>query len=364
MKKLIGFYNPYCFLPHHFKIEKNNFSFDSFFLSFGDALSKLIEYYGLCDKTILLPDFYCPETAKTISEKMKIVFYKINSDFSVDKESYFEKIKNSSPDLIINYSFTGFALNDAEKEKLKLLTNDSTLIIDDCAHQNLKQNFQKIRLRHFAIDSIRKHSPFLGSHIIGLNNTTNGISGQWFNAYKFKCIFYQWLKNLCDLACTITGLETFNNLSDKFFLAQDDIIGTNPNPTKGCPTSFYLYNTVDWKKIYEHKKDMALIFSQELLTANLKGIKPLPIETAQKAEMNYLPIFIDKSKREELLDFLNERKIFADILWETSPESPKPLCNQGLYDSFIIYPLTWLVKKNDIISLVALLKQFSQKNES
>lgn len=364
MKKLIGFYSPYCLLPHRFKFKKKPFVFNSFFLSFGDALLSLINHFGLTTKSIaLLPNFYCPETAEAIGKKLKVVFYKINSDFSLNIESYFEQIIKYSPDLIINYSFTGFSLNQEEKEKLKSIVKENTIIIDDFAHQFLESNFNKIHPRHLALDSIRKHSPFLGSHLVGIDLKNEKVTGQFVNFYKIKSIILQWQRNFFDLLCVLTQAEFFNNLSDKVFLLQDEIIGNNPKPTKGCPISYFLYQTVDWAKIWEHKKKLQILFSQELNALNLNDIKALPINIAEKATINYLPIFVEKSKKEALLDYLNEKNIFVDILWETKPEDPAELRTQALYESFIIYPLTWLIKEKDIANLVKNLKDFSSNNE-
>ena len=362
MKKLIGFYNPYLLLPHQVPLNLKKFQLSKFFLSFGDTFQYLLRHFNFSqDNIALLPNFYCPETLNTIRQNIRVVYYQINPDFSVDKKSYFNQIKAYQPDIIINYSFTGFSLTEVEKEELKNQTKPTAVIIDDAAHSLLENNFLPLNSNHFLINSLRKHSPFLGSHLLGANFKLKKNQIQWLNIYKVKCLALQWARNFFDLLSLTTNIEKFSDLSDKFFLAQDAIIGEYKKPTHGCPISFYLYQTVNWEKIKKHRKSLAIYFSQKMQALDLPKIKALPPRLAENSNMNYLPIFIDQDFREKLLDYLTAKKIFADILWEVGPEDPDEL-NQTLYQSFIIYPLTWFIKENDIDNLIKILIAFGQEN--
>ncbi|PIZ46306.1 hypothetical protein COY32_03505, partial [candidate division WWE3 bacterium CG_4_10_14_0_2_um_filter_41_14] len=258
MAKLITFARPLFFQPLRLQRSNNLFSRRKFFLCFADALLFLLDYYKLTGKKerALLPDFYCPDTLKMISRHFAVFFYLTNDDFSIDHESYFSQLKNIKPKLIINYSFLGFILSEEKKKDLAGLITEDTIIIEDYAHHVVDfSDWQPVNKHHYIIDSIRKHSPLLGSHLIG--GAMAKAWGKQLNFYKIRCHFLQLVKGLMQYLSIIFNSRKLYDLSDKFFLWQDSVIGNYQDATLGSLGSFYLYNFIDSVKLKARRQQTA-----------------------------------------------------------------------------------------------------------
>ncbi|MDE2589907.1 MAG: hypothetical protein KGL95_09625, partial [Patescibacteria group bacterium] len=263
MRKILGFdelifKQPYKLLGNNLpKVEKNNF-----FLSFSDSLKYLLNESGIKKSdTLLLPDFYCPETSQEISKYAKLVFYEIKPNLSVDKTSYFAQIRKYKPRVIINYNFTGFTLTKQEKEILKKLSWNP-ILIDDCAHRILEaKEISFLTRNHFYIDSIRKYSPFLGSHLIHPKLKPKNVKSISF--YKIKIIALQTLLQVLGHIAIYCNSRFFDNLGEHFFNIQDSIVGFSPIATSGDSLSYQLWKKLDLTQIKARKKELALVYFQQ-----------------------------------------------------------------------------------------------------
>ena len=358
MAKIIAFSKPFFFQPLCRKNKNPLFKKDNFFLSFGDSLSFLIDYYGIQDKKeiALVPDFYCSDTLVFISRHFQIDFYKTNGDFTIDKESYFKEIKEKKPRLIINYSFLGFSLIEDEKKRLIDLIGNDSIIVEDYAHRIIDfADWKPYNNNHFVIDSVRKHSPFLGSHLISGGVIKN--KAQKINFYKIKCHLFQISKGLLVTVAHFLNWPWLFEQSEKLFLMQDKIIGNSPSSTLGNFLSFYLYNLLDLKKLKVHRRKIALTYSDGLKNFSSPYIRILDDSLIKNSELNHYPLFVDQSIQEELLLYLKKKNICADRLWDID-DLFKGQINFEFYRSFIILPLTWLVKENDASFAAEQVKNF------
>ncbi|MFA6322854.1 MAG: hypothetical protein WCX71_05305 [Candidatus Buchananbacteria bacterium] len=362
MKKIIGFYQPLIFQPYAF-FQKNYFKKKNFFLSFADALVCLIKQLpGITGQdNILLPNFYCPDTLNFISHYGRLIFYKVNSDFSIDKENYFEQIAKFNPKIIINYCFTGFELTLEEKTRLLQTIKPDTIIIDDFAHRIIEpEKIDYLNNNHFIIDSIRKHSPVLGSHLLGQKFLCQNKNVAGLNLYKLKAHFWQLIKGALELGSYLFRSVFLNDLSEKAFLIHDEIIGNNPQATGGSWLSFLIYNLIDRKKLKAHYHQIAMYYNQKLSETKNALIYNLDSKIIKKSELNYYPLFVNNKIKFDLLQYLREKNIFADILWPAEEVKNQEL-NYGLYDSFIIFPLNYLINKDDIDYLAKNIDEFFKK---
>jgi len=362
MAKIIAFSKPFFFQPLCRKNKNPLFKRDDFFLSFGDSLSFLIDYYGIQDKKeiALVPDFYCPDTLVFISRHFQIVFYKTNSDFTIDKGSYFKEIKEKKPKLIINYSFLGFFLIEDEKKRLIDLIGNDSIIIEDYAHRIIDFTDRKpFNNNHFVIDSVRKHSPFLGSHLIGGGVIKNN-KAQKINFYKIKCHLFQISKGLLMTVAHFLNWPWLFKQSEKLFFMQNEIIGNSPRSTLGIFLSFYLYNLLDLKKLKEHRRKIALAYSDGFKNFSSPYIRILDDNLIKNSELSHYPLFVDQSIQEELLIYLEKKNIYADRLWDVD-DLFKSQINSEFYQSFIILPLTWLVKEDDASFIAKQVSNFMEE---
>lgn len=350
MNKILGYIRPFILQPLTLNNWKRGFVRKNFFLSFEDSLNYLFQQKQLPNQQeyCLVPNFYCPSTLKFISRYFKLIFYQINNDFSVNKRSYWDQITKYQPRAIINYCFTGFNLSQAELDKLFALCPATVLVIEDYAHRiinprKLKQNNKN----YYYIDSIRKHSAFLGSHILNFDLSINKKKIDSINFYKIKCVLLQLIKGFLNFWAYILNLSSLYKLGDAVFNWQDIIIGVHPRPTSGNISSFYLYNCIDWGKIMDHKKKLAISYNNFFSQLNCQFIRTLDNDTIKIAELNYYPLFVDKSYQTDLLSYLLTKKIFAEKFWEFK-EFNQPELNRDLYNSFVILPLSWLIQKKDV----------------
>lgn len=349
MIKLLSYSRPFVLQPLGFYIANKIFARHNFFLSFSDALLCIFNRLNIKSQRghILVPNFFCPDTLKFVSKYLRIVFYKINNDFSVDKDSYFNQIKKFKPKVIINYSFIGFSLSERERLKLKEIIDERTVIIDDFAHGLLGQ--EKINFicsNHFYIDSIRKHSPFLGSHLVGRNFKHQAGSVKRLNYYKIKLTMLQIVKGLVSFLAYIFNSNRLYRLYDKIFIFQDKLFSPGGVPISGFISTYYLYNFINSDKLKQHQNKLIKSYTFYFNKLNIKSIGVLEEKIINSARMSYYPLFVNEADQEPLINFLKKRNIFVEKLWQPEGLNYSELKIE-LYKSFLIFPLTWLIKEKD-----------------
>jgi hypothetical protein len=353
MRKIIGTISLYSFQPLSIKgclLHKRNIN--NFFLSFSDAFVYILNHHKFLNKgeKILVPNFYCIKQLDFMSKYLDLVFYKINDDFSVDKKNYFKQIEKHNPKVIINYSFTGLDFSSEEKEKITDVCNKGTVIIEDCAQRILSDSeLNIIHENYYYVDSIRKHCSLLGSHIINpflkINKKLNRVS--W---YKLKCeILYFFYKIIIFLIYIFPSKDLFIK-SERFFKLFNENIGNISNkPSLGSKLSFHLYNFIDFEIIKKHNKKIINKFKQYFDNINNTDFKTLPKEILNNSELiNYFPVFVKKEIQEDLVDFLTQSNIFVWHLWDIEQTPYSSELNSNLYDSFLVFPIHWLIKEKDV----------------
>lgn len=366
MVKIITFTRSFVFQPKKIFGDNLNFTVSrkNFFLSFVDALICIFDNYQIIDKKdyALLPSFYCPDTLRFISQRLKIVFYKINPDFTIDKENYFRLIKEYKPRVIINYNFLGVPFDTEDNLKLSGLAGNSTIIIDDYAHKMLLANEIKfLNKNHFYIDSIRKHSSFLGSHLVSEHlfcSKSKMVSLSW---HKIKCYFWHWLKIRMEFFSYIFNSQKLYLIRDKIFFMADALVGENNQSHHGPILAFYLYNFLNLAKIKNYQKELALEYNKYFSQLKTQLIKTLPDQLIAASELTYYPLLVSPEIQIELVRHLGEKNIFIERLWDP-PEINFPGINKNSYESFLIFPLNWLINKNDIHRTYQEVNNFFKKN--
>lgn len=354
MKKIIEIVRPLILQPLTFNgsLLQGEIKINNFFISFSDALVCILSHYKISGKKeiILMPNFYCLETLNFISKYLKVIFYKVNDDFSIDKNSYFQQISKHKPRIILNYSFLGFSLSPEEKERLAKLCNKKTILIDDCAHKILSASeISPINENHFYIDSIRKHCSLLGSHLINRHFHYSLRNVELINWYKIKCeLIYLTYETLIFFIYIFNSTKIYL-IAEKVFTKFNLFIGEPPNKaTLGGP-SFYFYNFIDFKKIIKHNKSIVLEFHKCFSKIKNKNIKILPKETLELSSItNYYPVFVEEKIQSSFMEYLSKNKIFPWRLWDLIDTPYLSELNIKLYTSFIVFPIHWQISNKDV----------------
>lgn len=356
---IIGSVKSLCFYPFSF-IPKTQFRRKHFFLSFGDAILFLFkEKHVTTDDYILLPNFFCQATLAYLARYAKPIFYRINDDFTVDKASFFEQIKTYNPRLVIQHSLLGFSLDNSEKEILKSLCAPGTIIIEDFASRIvLLSSFEPINDAHYAIDSIRKHCSILGSHLLNYKGDVG--KAKIFSCYKIRCHVYKFIQNLCYFFALVLGSKTLYQAGYSSFLKLDDIIGEPKEATRGSALSYWLYNFLDLDKIQSRYQTLLMEYNKRFRLLSNDLIKTVPDELLMKSGLStYYPLLVSPLIRDSLLKKLVGQGIFAHQLWEWDESSVfVPFLKKDLYDSLVVFPLSYVISKDDIENIYKAVQDF------
>lgn len=330
-----------------------------FLISFTDALRYLMRLFEIHkNDQILVPRFYCPETLAVLKKFGTLCFYEIDTNLQPIKESYFNAVKKYRPKVIINYSFTGFSLNLSEQKLLAgLVQNSNTLIIEDCAHKIIKK--EQIIFSypyHCYIDSKRKYTSLLGSHLIANFPLIHVRVVSSLNTYVVKLVFLNLLKHVCDAIYLSTRLNFLEGFCDKLFDAIDSLVGSYSTPSYA--PSFYstIWEHIDLKA-YEQKIQVLTKRYQEIFSRFNQYVEvPSSVLKSDQA-LPYFPVIIKKEVRAELLSMVENLEISATQLWESEHMAELDQVHE-LYESVVIFPLTVALELSALVKLEEALQNF------
>lgn len=317
----------------------------AFFLSFTDGIGQVFKRARLQkDDTVLIPEFYCPDTVHALMTRMNVTFYKVDDDLTIDEDDFEKQISRIDPKAVILYSFFGGSIST---RLYNLLQKDypDILVIDDYAHRWLNGKTLKWRHpKHIYIDSIRKHTPFLGSHVVAeqeLGLTTKSIS-----AYSVTCHLLRTSENVVNALARVTGSERLREIGDSIFEALDSRIGQADKAAGGDVLANAIWPFIDVKKVHEHLSILKARYADNLRS-------PLA-ELIKKYDVSYIPLRIEHSNMDAFIEALGRKGISADQLWEY--EVWMPARARRLYDSVVILPLTMAMSTEDIDSMCEMIK--------
>ncbi|MFA7682248.1 MAG: hypothetical protein WCX61_04435, partial [Candidatus Peribacteraceae bacterium] len=138
------------------------------FLSFADAFTYLIEHYALQKATLLVPSLYCQETLEYFRRYCHLVFYTINPEtLDADREDFTNILRSSQPRIVLLYNVLGKETVLHQQTEWVRSLRDDAVIISDMAHSLLPLHpLTVLHPRHFFIDSARKCTPHMVSHLV------------------------------------------------------------------------------------------------------------------------------------------------------------------------------------------------------
>lgn len=346
-----------------FQIRENGFldpgTESGFFLSFADAFRWLMQCRPKAAATILIPDFYCPETVNLYAQYGKVVFYNIRDDLAVDVDAYSEAIRKYAPDVIVNYGFFGFPSGNKKIRSL-LASLPETLVIEDFAHRILsKDEVAFVDRNHVYIDSIRKQTSLLGSHLISQQTETNCGARERINMYKLRCMALRAIRMSAIVAAKTFNSEFFYKKSEKYFERLDGVIGTNGKATLGGKLTGMIWHRIDFKKVVKHKRDLIHIY-----TSGLSGLhnEYFSIPPILDENITYFPCLVSPVVRDKLLEYLEEKNIWMGPLWDP-PDHSRFELNIHLLERLVVLPLTWRTSPDDAERICKAISDFFSQSD-
>ena len=345
------------------RVRKNGFLTSKtralFFLSFADAFRGLMEKNTKEIKKILVPDFYCPETLNVYKTYGNVVFYKTNQDLAVNIDAYIEAVHAHAPDVIIHYGFLGFPLqNDAIRSLLRKFPE--TIIIEDFAHKILcEKNIDFAHPNHVYIDSVRKQTSLLGSHLICPRENIEAASFPKVNLYKLRCMLLRVIQEGVSTAAKLLQSGYLYQKSEPCFNSLDDLIGTNHKATRGGTLAKLLWDHLDFEKIAAHKKTLIHTYVSRLARIEHECFQ---VPSIPHENITYFPCIVSPTVRDKLIEYLEKKNIWIGSLWEL-PQYPESELNKYLFERVVVLPLTWKTSCEDAVRVCEEIRMFFKKFE-
>lgn len=311
--------------------------YTAFFLSFTDALRYLVRTAGMNkDTVVLLPDFYCPHTAHALMTMATVRFYRVNDDLTVDEDDLKNQVQRTKPAMVVLYSFFGGSIGDAVYRFLEEEVPDA-LVVDDYAHRSLVgHDIVWKHPNHIYIDSIRKHTPYLGSHMVSKKDFGR-LQGS-INGYILFCHLLRACENAANVAARITGSSRMRDVSNRLFEALDSRIGDGQEAVRGGRMAETQWPYIDITRVKLHKERLRKRYASALRTKLSTLI--------EQYEVCYLPLFAKGTTQEELIEALDAGGVSAEKMWEYERWMPER--SRDLFDSMVILPLTGAMTEKDV----------------
>jgi hypothetical protein len=335
------------------------------FLSFQDAFHYLIKAYNLRGKTLLVPAFYCDATIADFKKHgLNIILCPMDYGcLEIDVERYKEIVRTTKPDIIIIYNIFGKkSVLLSEKDWLHDVKPE-TIIISDMAHCFLVDYMplEKLTDRHIFIDSARKTTSFMMSHLILPSNfpyKKEASDGHDIFSLLVKGIFI--LKTFF--------LKLGQTLKSKFFLKvgmnlfglHDALIGSSLRAYIGFSYDKKHYNSINFSAIREHRKKLYSEYQKQFEPIEKKG--NISLFQVSSDDQPRLCFFFLQIKNEtlvsNLLDYYSQQGYWPERLWNFDAIEQLEPRARDLAKSIIVFPYTVNTDFTHIAAMANILSEF------
>lgn len=282
-----------------------------FYLSWEDALWDLLDKKRIPKKSyILLPDFWCEDVVINIKNHgYRVIYYSVSKDLIVSENKFLEKINKYSPQVIVVFHPIGIKSNLLKDRRWIDTLPDGVLLIEDSVHRIVNPNNIKIfRKNHFVIDSLRKVVPLQGSNIYGRVEDLDYSSPHLFQSFSYSLKVHAfWF-----LMIVLWNLG-LNNLAEKYMKRGYDLIGDSKIPASGLFIFKFLFEFINYDKIYKIKRKQIEIYNKYLKS-------DARFEKIDWSEMRGYPIIHHNEIADRVLKYLRSQNLtvrfeLSDSLW-------------------------------------------------
>ncbi len=257
------------------------------------------------NQTILFPDYYCEEIINPILKtNNNIVFYKINSDFSVT----FDNIKlNKNIKYIFIIDYFGFR----NYELYEFAKNNNLKIISDRTHSL----FSDFPLSDYDIGSFRKLFPVPDGGFVISSKRIKTIPND--NQWIYYKMYSKILRYIYEKQYTNTVLEKYYVEYSEY--SEKNIIMDNSSISK---ISLFIIEHYSIKK-YLQKRKLNFNFIKKHISSSF--IIPIFSKLDKSTVPQCFPILINKRNR--IKNKLHKEKIFIPVLWRNKNSISKKILN-------------------------------------
>ncbi len=286
------------------------------FRSGRDALKAVALFYRDQIKTVLLPVLCCESMVTPfLMNGFKVVFYKINSNYTADIDDVEKKIEHKCIFLYMSY----FGIESIDiSQVMRWKRNFKIIAIEDTTQNVLIKKKCGEWMPDITISSIRKWAAIPdGAFLWSTDDYQDGaISDVVFSNLREKAMKMKSLY-LSD------GTEALKDTYLSMFQSANRLLDESLEVFSISKKSEGLLRQIDFNKISDKRKLNVQILKQKLTFAKEKKLLSFITNKPEKSLL-YFPIMVDK--RDEIQRVLAREKIYCPVIWPL-PRLAKQICD-------------------------------------
>lgn len=261
------------------------------------------------DEYVLLPSYLCPTIIENFNKmNVKIIFYSINYDFSINLVDLKSKLNNKIK-AIYFIEYFGMQHNDETIEFLKMMKSKGYMIIQDAVHTLYLNEYDNF-IGTYCFNSLRKYGPIDGSILL------SDVNFYLHNDYAYNVEYintimearnekYKYLKG--EIGHEDIFLNEFKR-AEKFYQDNKEISVLTLNKEKELEELNLEYikkkRIKNFKYLYEFfrkKENVKIVTTKERIENNIP-----------------FSMIISINNRDIVREKLFNKRIFCPILWDIS----------------------------------------------
>jgi len=293
-------------------LNKENSKKNMLFLSSGrEALKYILKLDINISDEILLPAYLCKSVLKPVKElNIEFQFYTVNKDLSINFEDLRNKItENTTHILVVNYFGKQHNL-----KKLKDLTNDKVMILEDITHTFFNKNI-KDNSADYQFASLRKWFSIPDGGLIQTNNKLDiKLDKNPYNEFTFKNLLASILKK--------SYLDDQFNKKDYYLKVYEEASKFYDNkkitPASITNISREILNKYDFELLRNRRTNNYDFLYSIIKNDFKKHINPLTQKLDKSETPLGLPIICNR--RDDLRKYLINNDIYPPIHWNLPNE--------------------------------------------
>ncbi|GKU26932.1 DegT/DnrJ/EryC1/StrS family aminotransferase [Clostridium folliculivorans] len=258
------------------------------------------------DEVMLLPAYLCPSILQWFNKKrLNIVFYKINSDLSIDLDYLRMCVDKNKVKAIFFINYFGFYHNDDTLTQLEKFKNDGIILIEDAVQMLWKEPSKKF-IGNFVFNSLRKFVPIDGSIVVGCSDKLKTEEVDDYLSLMYKARMSKTLYQCFGIGKEEEFLGIFNSAEECYYKREEyQLIDKQ---------SLDLINRLDIEFIKDRRQENYIYLINEL---NNHGVKSL-FQYSDGAIPVGLPILVNN--RDVIRKELRRKNIYCPVHWDIRNE--------------------------------------------
>lgn len=290
-----------------------------YFLNGGQACLRVIgeSLRGKGCKRMLLPAYLCPSIIRALQPAgLQYAFYDVNRDLSVNIDQVARLAAEGDVFYFINYF--GFPPAPSVQLFIRSLQQHGILVVED----NAQAGFPPNTIGDYVFNSLRKLAPYDGGYLktrFDLQPIINRFTGKpnrrlpLIRAYRQRLAGY--------LLKGGDGREELQALYEQaeHYYGIDGVVS-------GDETEKGYIERLDWQEMRQIRRENFLYLLEQ--AGSITGVTPLFTSLPEGITPYGLPVYLDSSIRDKVLDMLGDAEISLLVHWDEIIAHPVTCTNR------------------------------------